>query len=249
MNKNKQQTPMTRKGKLSILIAGAVLSMAVSVPAIAVTSITSAETQSVIGRAPELKGGTVTAVDTNSDRVLGVGDSLKASGFTFSDADNDKQTSTLYEWYDGKTLISGTTGDTLQLTATLLGKTITVKAVTNTDPAITEPSKSLPMAATTYIDITNTTVPGTGGIATVGGNVVKSVTISGLSGTQPLVGNKLKADVTCHGTCDNSLTYQWQIESAVGSSKYSNISNATTSEYTVKGTDQKRKIQVIVSNP
>lgn len=247
MNNNMQQIPMTNKSKLSALITGAVLSMVISTPALA-ASITSPETQSVIGHVPVLSAGAVKSIDVNKDGVLGIGDTLTASGFNFSDVDGDKQTTTLYEWHDGKSVISGTTGETLTLTAALLGKTITVKAVTNTDPAITEPSVSMPVAAATYSDINNTSVAGGKGIPTVGGNIVKSVTISGLSGARPLVGDKLKADVTCHGTCDSNLTYQWQIEKSVNSGTYEDIAAATTLEYTVKGTEQKRKIKVIVSN-
>ncbi|WP_368884991.1 ZirU family protein [Providencia vermicola] len=253
MNKNQQPNLIAGKGKLALLITGAVLSMAVSTPVLAASttppvSVTSPATKSVIGHAPELTGGEVKAVDTNSDGVLGVGDILTASGFIFKDVDGDMQTSTTYEWYAGTTLISGTTSDTLKLTKDMLGKTITVKAIANTDPSKTEPSKSLSVAAKKYTDINGTKLPDDGGITTVGGSVVKSVTISGITGSQPLVGEKLTADVSCHGTCDSSLAYQWQIENAAGSGLYSNIPSATTKEYTVKGTDQKRKIQVIVSN-
>ncbi|MEQ4625398.1 ZirU family protein [Providencia manganoxydans] len=250
MNMNQQQTQIIRKGKLSILCVSIVLNLLVTTPALAATvSITSPATQPVIGHAPELKGGTVKASDDNGDGILGLGDSLKASDFIFSDEDGDKQTSILYEWYEDDNIINGTTGDTLKLTAALLGKTITVKAVASTDPAITEPSKSLSVPATTYRDIKNNAISGGKGITTIEGNIAKSVSISGISGTQPLVGEKLKANTVCYATCDNSLVYQWQIEDAVSSGRYTNIMNATTSEYTIKGTDQKRKIQVIVSNP
>lgn len=255
MINNKQHTPMTHKGKLSILIAGAVLSMAASTSALAAAapsatpvSITSTATAAVIGHAPELQDdGKVTATDKNSDSVLGEGDTLVASGFTFSDKDSDKQSPTTYQWYEDGKEITSETKDTLTLTNKLLGKTITVKAVAHTDPAITEPAESKPMEAKTYIDIKGAQTSGKG-IATVSGSVVKSVTISGLSSGKPEVGKALTADVTCHGTCDSSLTYKWQIESTVGSNKYSDISGATAKDYTVKNTDQKRKIQVIVSS-
>lgn len=250
MINNKQQTPMTGKGKLSLLIAGAVLSMAVSTsalaaaaPAATAVSITSTATAAVIGHAPVMKtAGTVTATDVNSDNVLGVGDTLNASGFTFDDADGDTVTIS-YVWYEGTKVISGTTGDKLTLTKDMLGKTITVKAIANTDPAITEPAESKPVEAKTYMDIAGTSV-GSKGITTVSGSIVKSVKISGTA----LVNEKLTADVTCHGACDSSLTYKWQIESTAGSSTYNDIPSATASTYTVQGKDQKRKIQVIVSN-
>ncbi|EMI7064751.1 MULTISPECIES: ZirU family protein [Providencia] len=253
-NKN-QQTPMIRKNNLSVLIAGAVLGMTFGTSALAATtqtpiSITSPATTAVIGHAPELKAGTITATDKNNDGVLGENDELKASGFDFSDKDNDTLVSIVYEWHDGKNVIAGQTSDMLKLTSALLGKNITVKAVAKTDPAKTEPSESVAVAAATFIDIGGKTIVGGTNIPTVNGNIVKSVTISGLTGagSRPLVGDSLKANVTCHGTCDNNLTYKWQIQDSVNSSKYTDISGATTATYTVKSAEQKRKIQVIVSN-
>ncbi|OHT25231.1 ZirU family protein [Providencia stuartii] len=253
MSNHKQQTPNTHKDKLSILIAGAILSMAVSTPTLAAAaktttvSVTSAATTAVIGHAPELlDDGKVTATDIDSDKILGVGDTLKVSGFTFNDKDSDKQSPTTYQWYENGKEITGETKDTLKLTDKLLGKTITVKAVAHTDPAITEPSESKSMAAKTYVDIAGTSVTDGSGIATVNGSVVKSVAISGLTSGKPLVGTKLTATATCYGTCDGSETYQWQIESTPGS--YTNIPSATTKEYTVKNTDQKKTIKVIASS-
>ncbi|MDV5227144.1 ZirU family protein [Providencia rettgeri] len=250
MINHKQQTPNTHKVKLSVLIAGAVLSMAVSTPTLAAAaktttvSVTSAATAAVIGHEPVMKtAGTVTAKDENGDKVLGEGDTLTVSGFDFEDADGDKFTIS-YEWYDGSNVIKDTTDDKLTLTKGLLGKTITVKAIAHTDPHTTEPAVSKAIAAKTYVDIAGTSVTDGSGIATVNGSVVKSVTISG----NALVNDKLTATAACHGTCDGSVTYQWQIEDAADSGKYADISGATTKDYTVKSTDQKRKIKVIASS-
>nr|ELR5113847.1 invasin family protein [Providencia stuartii] len=250
MINHKQQTPNTHKVKLSVLIAGAVLCMAVSTPTLAAAaktttvSVTSAATTAVIGHAPVMKtAGKVTAKDENGDKVLGEGDTLTVSGFDFEDADGDKFTIS-YEWHDGTKVISGTTGDKLTLTKDMVGKTITVKAIARTDSAFTEPAESKLMAATTYVDIAGATVAGDKGIPTVSGSVVKSVTISG----KAEVNEMLTATAACHGTCDGSVTYQWQIEDAAGSGKYADISGATTKDYTVKNTDQKRKIKVIASS-
>ncbi|MEY1580207.1 ZirU family protein [Providencia manganoxydans] len=224
--------------------------MAVSAPSLAAAasttspiSITSTATAAVIGHAPVLKtAGTVTAKDENGDNVLGENDTLKASGFVFEDVDGDTVTIS-YEWNDGTKVISGTTGDTLKLTKDLIGKTITVKAIAHTDPTITDPAESKPVEAKTYLDIKGTSV-GNKGIETVSGSVVKSVTISGTA----LVNEKLTAAATCHVACDGSETYQWQIEKTAGSGTYSDIPSATKKEYTVKGTDQKKTIKVIVSS-
>lgn len=254
MINNQQQTPMTRKGKLSLLIAGAVLSMAVSAPTLAAAKTTPAApifdtTLAVIGHAPTLKkDGKVTATDNNGDGMLGEGDTLKVSDFEFEDADSDKITSIDYEWFANNTSIQKSTSEELTLEKKWLGKTITVTATAHTDPATTEPAKSeKPVAAKSYITIDKTSVTDGSGINMVSGSAVSSVKITGMSGSQPLVGETLKASVTCHGTCDNSkLTYQWQIEGSTG--VYGDIKGGATSTYTVKNTDQKKKIKVIVSN-
>lgn len=253
MINNQQQTPMTRKGKLSLLIAGAVLSMAVSAPTLAASasklttpSPISDTTLAVIGHEPVMKtAGKVTATDVNKDNVLGENDTLTASGFVFEDADLDTMTIS-YEWYQDGTVIPGENKDTLILKKAWLGKKITVKAVAKTDSKTTDPAESKFENAKDYLDITNTSV-GDKGIPITDGSTVKKVKILGISGSQPLVGETLKAVVTCHDTCDkNKLTYQWQLESSTN--VYTNIPRATTEDYTVKNTDQKKKIKVIVSN-
>ncbi|MGO4550803.1 ZirU family protein [Lysobacter sp. 2RAF19] len=67
----------------------------------------------------------------------------------------------------------------------------------------------------------------------------------------PMVGSVLNASVTCNGDgkCPTTLTYQWQIESAVGSRTYVDIGGATGATYTVQGGDQKRRIRVLVTKP
>lgn len=249
MSNNKQQNPMTGKGKLSLLIAGAVLSMAVSTPTLAApakattVSVTSSETAAVIGHAPVLKtAGKVTATDVNKDNVLGENDTLTVSGFDFTDEDGDT-INISYEWYQDGTVISGENKDTLKLKKDWLGKKITVKAVAKTDSKTTDPAESKSEDAKDYLDITNTSV-GDKGLPVVSGSVVKAVTISGTAE----VGKKLTAAATCHDTCGSNVTYQWQIQDAVGSGSYTDIPSATTKEYTVLGKDQKKKIKVIASS-
>ena len=76
-----------------------------------------------------------------------------------------------------------------------------------------------------------------------------SVAVSGyIAGTTPQVGTLLTATPTCVGTC-GTITYQWQIEDAVGSGNFVDISGSNAATYMPVGGDQKRKIKVVASNP
>jgi hypothetical protein len=92
-----------------------------------------------------------------------------------------------------------------------------------------------------------TGVSGGGG----GGSIIDpaapaTVTISGEVGGYPQVGAPLTAAVTCVSTCA-PLTYEWLIESAIGSGNYQPIGGATASTYTPVGGDQLRKVKVRAS--
>ena len=89
--------------------------------------------------------------------------------------------------------------------------------------------------------------PGAGNVPT---NVDVHFNGSPLTGA-PLVGSVLSAAVTCKdGSCPTTgLTYQWQIESAVGSGTYVDIAGATGATYTVVAGDQKRRIRVLATQP
>jgi hypothetical protein len=67
----------------------------------------------------------------------------------------------------------------------------------------------------------------------------------------PVVGATLAANVTCDGDgrCPDTLQYQWEIQSAIGSSEYVDIPGATSSTYLIQTTDQRRRIRVKVSMP
>jgi len=67
----------------------------------------------------------------------------------------------------------------------------------------------------------------------------------------PVVGATLAANVTCDGDgrCPDTLQYQWEIQSAIGSSTYVDIPGATSSTYLIQSTDQRRRIRVKVSMP
>src|SRR4249919_57757 len=67
----------------------------------------------------------------------------------------------------------------------------------------------------------------------------------------PVVGATLAANVTCDGDgrCPDTLQYQWEIQSAIGSSTYVDIPGAMSSTYLIQTTDQRRRIRVKVSMP
>jgi hypothetical protein len=62
---------------------------------------------------------------------------------------------------------------------------------------------------------------------------------------RPEVGSQLVAKVDCGGTC-GPLTYQWQVETAIGSNVLENIPGATGTSYIPIGAQQGRGIQVLV---
>ncbi|WP_338131892.1 ZirU family protein [Edwardsiella tarda] len=77
-------------------------------------------------------------------------------------------------------------------------------------------------------------------------SVLTRVSVAGLVNGYPLVGSSLAAEVRCATGCPTSLTYQWQIEDAINSGSYIDISGATSPTYMPLGADQRRRIQVIV---
>jgi hypothetical protein len=241
--------------QLAALTGGILLGITVALPAIAST-VTSVATETVIGHIPVLAdNGVITATDTDtsgpagkSDGLLGPGDTLTATGFDFSDADHDPQTSTTYEWLADGSPIQAATGATYILRDEDMGKTITVKATPNTDPTTTEPATGVAVNAKKYLDLAGK--DSSSGLTPVS-SVVNSVTIEGASNAnKPLVGDTLTVVVTCRGAdCDSSkLRYQWQLEDTAGSGTYADIVGATSDTYTVLRTDQKRKIQVLVTD-
>ena len=215
------------KTRISSLSMAILSSLAIS--AVAQAAVTSSPTTSVKGRAPSITAPTVTYVDVNSNGVVDAGDTLTAVDGAFSDADLDSQIASTYRWNDGTT--DNGTADSYTLVAADLGKTITLYTVPHTDSSITDPADGAEM-----------TGPAT---VVVAGNTLMSVAISGYTGN-PLVDSPLLATPTCITTCD-TVTYQWQLEDAVGSGTYSDIPGATSDTYTPVRTDQIRQVQVVAN--
>ncbi|HGY4723554.1 TPA: ZirU family protein [Citrobacter amalonaticus] len=218
----------------------------------AVMAVTSTPTATVKGHVPAYTGAGVVFHDVNGNGVADVGDTITAAGSGFSDPDLDDEATASFIWSRDGTVVSGVTGSTYTLGLADLGKKITVEVVPTTDSAITDPFQGTAMAATTGGAIDG----GTGGDGTVtvtpATTPLSVVIVDGggaaLAGN-PLVGDTVVAKTTCaDGSIDCSgLTYRWQIETAAGSNTFSDISGATSKEYTVLKGDQKRKLQVIVN--
>lgn len=205
-------------------------------------AITSAPTDTVKGRAPVLASAQVNFTDADSNGLVNVGDTLLAIQNGFTDADGDLQSGSVYSWKANGAEVG--TGDTYTLTDSDAGKKITLTIVALTDSSITDPYESLPIAA-----VGGTADSGnTGGVDVPVNGTVLAVTIDGLVAGFPQVGTPLTAVSTCQGGSCSNLTYQWQIETAIGSGVFVDINGATSVSYTPQGGDQKRKIQVIVDN-
>jgi hypothetical protein len=223
---------VSRKG-LRSLVAGGMLSLLIAGSAWAV--VTSAPTANVIGRAPVVTPSTIVSDDANGNGLIDAGDTLSISvPGTFSDADGDAALPETYQWRADGVDIPGATTNTYTITADDLGKTITVQVTPHTDPGITDPAVGLDVASNA--------------LTVIAGGTVTGVTVSGEVGGFPQVDSALTATATCAGGACTGLTYQWQIETGVGSNTYTNISGATANTYTPVRTDQRLRIQVVVSN-
>lgn len=205
-------------------------------------AITSAPTDTVKGRAPTLANVQVNYDDVDQNGMLTVGDILKPTEGSFADLDGDTRTAFTYQWKaDGSDI---GTGDQYEIQSSDAGKKITLSVVALTDASITDPYESLPVSAVGgSADPSNS-----GGIDIPANGTVMAVTITGLINGFPQVDSPLTADATCQGGSCSNLNYQWQIETAIGSGVFADIAGATQSTYNPVGGDQKRKIQVVVSN-
>ncbi|PHI32609.1 hypothetical protein CRN84_05595 [Budvicia aquatica] len=209
---------------LSMLITGS-----------ASAAVTSSPTLTVKGRAPVVAQSTIVSDNANGNGLLDAGDTLSVSTVGgFSDADGDAATPETYQWQADGVDISGATSQTYGIVVGDLGKTLTLLVTPNTDPAITDPSVGSPVASN--------------GLTVIAGGTVTDVAITGDVGGYPQVDSILTATATCAGGTCNGVTYQWEIETGLGSNTYSTISGATSNTYTPVRTDQKLKVQVTVSN-
>ncbi len=202
-----------------------------SYPALAILS---EPTDTVKGRAPTLTASTIISADTNSNGVFDIGDviSISQQG-TFSDPDGDAEGQKTYQWQADGADISGATSDTYTITASDLGKKITVLITPHTDPAITDPDSGIAVASNA--------------LTAASASTPVAVEIDGAVNGFPQVDTDLSAVVQlADGSTGDAGTYQWKIETAIGSGVYQNIAGANGKTYTPVAGDQKRRIQVEV---
>lgn len=223
-----------KKSPLGTPLLSVVLGFAVSASAFA--TVTSAPTDTVKGRAPVMAAPTITHGDVNANSLVDAGDTLTAVDGVISDQDQDTPVASTYRWSDGAGDLD--TAAVYTIDAADLGKRITLFAQPHTDPSVTDPADGLEVAG----------VIGSGGqIDVVGGNTLLSVALSGFVSGYPQVDTQLTATPTCLTTC-GTVNYQWQLETAVGSNSYADISGANGNTYIPVGADQRRKIKVVASN-
>lgn len=86
------------------------------------------------GRVPVITQSTIVSADTNSNGVFDIGDviSISQQG-AFSDPDGDAESQRTFQWQADGADISGATSDTYTVTASDLGKKITVLVTPHTD--------------------------------------------------------------------------------------------------------------------
>lgn len=223
----------SRRGLVSLL-SGMLFSMLIV--GSAWSAVTSSPTTSVRGRAPVVTQSTIVSDNANGNGLIDIGDTLSvATPGAFSDADGDTAIPETYQWQADGADIAGATGNTYTIAAGDLGKTITVLVTPHTDPTITDPAFGIAVASNA--------------LNVIAGGTVTGVTISGEVGGYPQVDSTLTATATCAGGTCTGVTYQWQIETGQGTNAYSDISGATSNTYTPVRTDQRLRVQVVVSNP
>ncbi|WP_301213784.1 ZirU family protein [Yersinia sp. 22-579] len=226
----KGSTLMFKTQTVGCLITGLLLSFATS-QALASTA-TSPITAAVIGHAPTLSPGNITYEDKNSNGVLDTGDVVRIDTthlFTFTDVDGDTATANTYSWTVNNKIVATT--ETYIIKTTDLGLVIRLEVTPHTNGDITVPADGSKVAAANNLSIS------------ASGDVISTV-ITG----NAVVNETLTAKPTCTTACDSKIKYQWLLEDAINSGKFSNIKTATAKTYSPTKDTQKRRIQVIVSN-
>nr|WP_242461214.1 ZirU family protein [Citrobacter freundii] len=203
-----------------------------SFPALAVLSD---PTDTVKGRVPVITQSTIVSADTNSNGVFDIGDviSISQQG-AFSDPDGDAESQRTFQWQADGADISGATSDTYTVTASDLGKKITVLVTPHTDPTITDPDTGIAVASNE--------------LSAASASTPIAVQIDGAVNGFPQVDTELSAVVQlADGSAGDAGTYQWKIETAIGSGVYQNIPGANGKTYKPVAGDQKRKLQIEVN--
>lgn len=223
--------------KTKLSITSFFVSLAVSSSVMAVTS---SPTPTVKGHAPVYTAPVISYSDVNNNKVVDTGDLLTATEGSFSDADGDTKVAPTWRWSNGTEDLGS--NDSYTIRAADLGKIIQLFATPHTDASITDPADGDEVGGGSAGPIGSSSA-----IAVVAGDEVLSVSITGIGVSGfPLVGEELTAQATCTATC-GPLNYQWQIEDAIGSGVYIDITGATSATYTPTKDNQKHKIQAVVN--
>lgn len=235
-----QRKPFRNKFRTSLLAASVWLAFA----GMAHAQVISQETDTVKGRAPTLATATITGTPSGANSKWIAGDVLTAV-YTVADQDNDTPdmaaSDLTVQWTSDGVAVGSPGSKTYTIQASDAGKTITYQLVPHTDPTITDPFQG---AVTTAASVGADGSGGPGGIVEpAGSDEIMSVAITG----NALVSDTLTAVPTCVSACTGNITYQWQVETAVGSGTYTNIPGATSGTYSPTKDDQKRRIKVVAS--
>jgi len=240
-------SPTSSKRGLRLSFLAVCFSLAFSGFAQAQTYI-SPETGTVIGRAPTVATATISGTPSGAGGVWLAGDVLTAN-YTLNDLDLDPTDTTAtdltIQWTSGGANVGTPGSKTYTLQAADAGKVITFKLIPRTDAATTDPFEgALTIADNVGSDGGGGSGNGGGGgsITPADGTTLMSVTISG----SPQVAGTLTANPACIATC-SGVTYQWQLETGIGTGVFANIAGATNVSYTPVRTDQKRKVKVVAT--
>jgi hypothetical protein len=208
-------------------------------------SVTSQETETVKGRMPTVATAVITYSGSGTGSEVVDGDVLTAE-YTVADLDGDAEdvsaTGATIQWTVDGANVGALGSKTYTVQAGDAGKTITYKIVPHTNAAITDPAVGNEVIAA------NIGSDGSGGgdgdIVPESGSKLVSVGLTG----NPIVNDTLTATPVCLKAC-SGVTYEWQLETAVGSGNYATIAGETGATYSPKGTDQRRRIKVVASQP
>jgi hypothetical protein len=240
--------------RLHLALLATCVGLAMAGAASAQTTVTSPETGTVTGRQPVVATATITGTQATPG-VWRAGDTLTAV-YTITDPDNDvpdeAASDLTIQWLSDNAPVGAAGSKTYVLQASDVGKRITYRLVPKTDPSITDPFEGvLTLASNVGADGSGGTGGGDpnggggGGIDIAPANKLLSVAVSG----NAVVSDVLTATPTCVSACAGDITYQWQLETAIGSGSFEDIADQTGNTYTPARTDQRRKVKVVATQP
>jgi hypothetical protein len=221
------QHTLTKRSSFRLSMLAGALGLALSGLAHAQANFVSPETATVTGRAPIVETAIITGTPSGAGGVYIAGDMLTAT-FTITDPDNDAPdiaaTNLTVQWTSNGAPV-GTPGSlTYVIEASDARNVITYSLIPKTDAATTDPSEGvLTIASDVGSDGT-----GTGGVITPpSSDLLLAVDVAG----NAVVGDTLTANPSCVATCTGNITYQWKIETGVGTGVYVDIPSATNATY------------------